>query len=172
MVKRLVRGVEHHLITMNSFKECFTQENWEAYYSLVIEGIVRPWEKLILTDTKFAFTELGALRFDKDWRSVSAFLSTLTTSGEVRDKFARLQQSECRGAVRSGFGRHGVAHTHTHQLHTSCRWTKTRQRPTTPIVHLSTALLRPRQMAPFTTKLLKLASRGDSVPSRSRRCAA
>lgn len=108
VAKRLMRGIEHHLFTMNAFKECFTEENWEAYFSLVVEGIVRPWEKLILgttsstggvpqsgaTTRRFVFTELGALRFDKDWRSMASFLATMTASGEVRDKFARLQQSE------------------------------------------------------------------------------
>lgn len=100
LVRRLTRGIEHHLFAMNAFRESFSDENWEAYFSLVIEGIVRPWEKLILgpsaststTDGRFTFTELGALRFDKDWRTLSSFLSGFTTSGEVRDKFARLQQ--------------------------------------------------------------------------------
>lgn len=45
------------------------------------------------------FTELGTLRFDKDWRSIvkhlsSTYVSSSSARGgsEVRDKFARLQQ--------------------------------------------------------------------------------
>jgi hypothetical protein len=40
------------------------------------------------------FTELGALRLDRDIRSVTAFLSNAqnTAIGTVRDSFARLQQ--------------------------------------------------------------------------------
>jgi hypothetical protein len=36
--------------------------------------------------------QLGALRFDRDLRSISAFLSAQTSFGGSREKFIRLQQ--------------------------------------------------------------------------------
>ena len=36
--------------------------------------------------------QLGALRFDKDVRTICSWLATHSKSGSVRDKFARLQQ--------------------------------------------------------------------------------
>ena len=38
------------------------------------------------------FTELGAIRFERDVRSIANYLTTQTTFGGVRDKFTRLQQ--------------------------------------------------------------------------------
>lgn len=36
--------------------------------------------------------QLGAIRFDRDLRAVTAYLSSQTLFGDVRDKFTRLQQ--------------------------------------------------------------------------------
>jgi len=38
------------------------------------------------------FSELGAIRFDHDLRSVTAYFSSQTAFGDVREKFTRLQQ--------------------------------------------------------------------------------
>ena len=36
--------------------------------------------------------QLGAIRFDRDIRSVTTYLSSQTVFGDVREKFTRLQQ--------------------------------------------------------------------------------
>ncbi|CAO1615642.1 unnamed protein product [Sympodiomycopsis kandeliae] len=93
MIKRFTRSLENHLITLNAFRDSFIEENWEIYFDLVVTNIVDLLESFILSSQRrFTFTELGALRFDKDWRSLAAFLSNFTASGQIRDKFARLQQ--------------------------------------------------------------------------------
>ncbi|KAG8999188.1 hypothetical protein FRB90_012139 [Tulasnella sp. 427] len=74
---------------VDGFKETFTERNYRAFFSLAVEVLVRPWEKHILS---MRFTELGAIRFDKDLRSITAYLSTQTAFGDTREKFLRLQQ--------------------------------------------------------------------------------
>jgi hypothetical protein len=36
--------------------------------------------------------KLGAVRFDRDLRAITTYLSSQTAFGDVRDKFVRLQQ--------------------------------------------------------------------------------
>lgn len=36
--------------------------------------------------------KLGAIRFDRDLRAITTYLSSQTAFGDVRDKFLRLQQ--------------------------------------------------------------------------------
>jgi len=36
--------------------------------------------------------QLGAIRFDRDLRSITAYLSSQTAFGDAREKFVRLQQ--------------------------------------------------------------------------------
>ncbi|KAG8941785.1 hypothetical protein FRC04_004104 [Tulasnella sp. 424] len=74
---------------VDGFKDTFTERNYRAFFSLAVEVLVRPWEKHILS---MKFTELGAIRFDKDLRSITAYLSTQTAFGDTREKFLRLQQ--------------------------------------------------------------------------------
>jgi len=38
------------------------------------------------------FSELGAIRFDRDLRSITTYLASQTAFGDVREKFTRLQQ--------------------------------------------------------------------------------
>jgi len=57
---------------------------------LALDVLLRPWEKFILT---LKFSELGAIRFDRDIRSVTTYLSSQTAFGDVREKFTRLQQT-------------------------------------------------------------------------------
>jgi hypothetical protein len=38
------------------------------------------------------YTELGAVRFDRDLRAIIAYLASQTTFGDIREKFLRLQQ--------------------------------------------------------------------------------
>ena len=38
------------------------------------------------------FSQLGAVRFDRDLRAITTYLSSQTAFGDVREKFVRLQQ--------------------------------------------------------------------------------
>ncbi|ELU36392.1 COG4 transport domain-containing protein [Rhizoctonia solani AG-1 IA] len=62
-------------------------KNYRAFFALAVEVVVRPWEKYIMG---MKFTELGAIRFDRDLRAIIGHLSV----GDARDKFIRLQQEE------------------------------------------------------------------------------
>ena len=74
--------------------------------------LIRPWEKLVLgqkynevplpfhsfLEASFNqhplsfFSQLGAVRFDRDLRAITTYLSSQTAFGDVREKFVRLQQ--------------------------------------------------------------------------------
>lgn len=54
-----------------------------------MEILSRLWEKQILS---MRFSELGAIRFDRDLRSVSSYLVSQLEYGDTREKFQRLQQ--------------------------------------------------------------------------------
>jgi hypothetical protein len=84
--------------------------------------LIRPWEKLVLgqkynevltahrgggdarpmqtLSRSFSFislflsffSQLGAVRFDRDLRAITTYLSSQTAFGDVRSKFVRLQQ--------------------------------------------------------------------------------
>jgi hypothetical protein len=71
------------------YQASFTDTNFHAFFSMMVEVLVRPWEKMVLG---MRFTELGAIRFDRDVRSVSNYLSSQTDFGGSREKFTRLQQ--------------------------------------------------------------------------------
>lgn len=66
----------------------FTDRNQDTYVGMALDALLRPWEGMVLG---MRFSELGALRFDKDVRSITTFLSS-QSSLPVRDKFTRLQQ--------------------------------------------------------------------------------
>ncbi|KDN49956.1 COG4-domain-containing protein [Tilletiaria anomala UBC 951] len=83
--RRFIQGWDQVLAI---YKDLFEDSNYDLYHSLAIDAIVRPWEKLIIG---MRFTELGALRFDKDLRSITAHIAGQTSLG-VREKFLRLQQ--------------------------------------------------------------------------------
>ncbi|CEL51504.1 Conserved oligomeric Golgi complex subunit 4 OS=Bos taurus GN=COG4 PE=2 SV=1 [Rhizoctonia solani AG-1 IB] len=80
--KRFVKGWGE---VVASYKDTLTEENYRAFFALAVEVVVRPWEKYILG---MKFTELGAIRFDRDLRAIIGHLSV----GDARDKFIRLQQ--------------------------------------------------------------------------------
>lgn len=89
-------------------QELFNESNWEAYFTLTLESLVQPWEAQVMqmryTEVSLALeftlhhlltpsiSQLGALRFDKDVRTISTYLSTHTRAGGVRERLARLQQ--------------------------------------------------------------------------------
>ncbi|KAH7921493.1 COG4-domain-containing protein [Leucogyrophana mollusca] len=74
---------------VDGYKDAFTENNYRILFGLALDVILRPWEKYIVT---FRFSELGAIRFDRDLRSIMAYLSSQTVFGDIRDKFVRLQQ--------------------------------------------------------------------------------
>ncbi|KAL4064326.1 COG4 transport protein-domain-containing protein [Scleroderma citrinum] len=74
---------------VDGYKDTFTENNYRMLFGLALDAILRPWEKHILS---FRFSELGAIRFDRDLRSVMAYLSSQTVFGDIREKFVRLQQ--------------------------------------------------------------------------------
>ncbi|CAE7161050.1 unnamed protein product, partial [Rhizoctonia solani] len=80
--KRFVKGWGE---VVGSYKDTLTEENYRAFFALAVEVVVRPWEKYIMG---MKFTELGAIRFDRDLRAIIGHLSV----GDARDKFTRLQQ--------------------------------------------------------------------------------
>ncbi|PWN50187.1 COG4-domain-containing protein [Violaceomyces palustris] len=83
--RRFIKGWEHVLA---GYRDIFTESNYNSYVSMALDALLKPWEKLVLG---MKFTELGALRFDKDVRGISTYLASQTSMG-VREKFTRLQQ--------------------------------------------------------------------------------
>ncbi|KAF8633700.1 hypothetical protein AX17_004358 [Amanita inopinata Kibby_2008] len=74
---------------MESYKEMLTENNYRLFFSLAIDAILTPWEKVV---TSMKFNELGAIRFDHDLRSIMSYLSSQIAFGDVRERFIRLQQ--------------------------------------------------------------------------------
>lgn len=70
------------------YREQLTEPNYALLFGHVLDAILAPWEGAVM---HMRFSELGALRFDKDLRSMLAFFAAQTPWG-VRDKFAKLQQ--------------------------------------------------------------------------------
>lgn len=73
----------------SSHQSSFTDHNYQIFYTMTVETLVRPWEKMVMG---MGFTELGAIRYERDVRAVSNYLSTQASYGGARDKFTRLQQ--------------------------------------------------------------------------------
>lgn len=88
-----------------SCKDSLTPSNYRALLNQAVDVLLRPWEKFILT---LKYTEvcclvlhenpltlqlqLGAIRFDQDIRSLSAYFSVQLSYGDIREKMQRLQQ--------------------------------------------------------------------------------
>jgi conserved oligomeric Golgi complex subunit 4 len=72
-------------------RSSMTDGTYLAFFGLAVNALVRPWEAHI---RGLRFTELGALRYDRDLRGVLGHLSGQTplATGTLRDAFARLQQ--------------------------------------------------------------------------------
>ncbi|KAI0811103.1 COG4-domain-containing protein [Irpex lacteus] len=84
--KRFIKAWEG---LVEGYKDTFTESNYRLFFGLAIDVLVRPWEKFV---TALKYTELGAIRFDRDLRAVTTYLSSQTTFGDIREKFLRLQQ--------------------------------------------------------------------------------
>ncbi|KAJ8331403.1 Golgi transport complex subunit 4 [Batrachochytrium dendrobatidis] len=90
-----------------SYKQSLTESNYGLIINLTVESIVKDFERYILASTTASggsaggngvagtpgvkFNQLGALRFDKDVRGMTAVLAD-TTQWSMRDKFNRLSQ--------------------------------------------------------------------------------
>ncbi|KAI5454395.1 Golgi transport complex subunit 4, variant 2 [Naganishia albida] len=74
---------------VDGYKDTLTEANYQSFFDMTVETLVRPWEKMV---QGMRFTELGAIRFDKDVRAVVNHLSGQTNFGGARSKFIRLQQ--------------------------------------------------------------------------------
>lgn len=85
---RFVRSWE---ALVEPYKEAFTTPNYQLIFTLTISVLSRLWESQLKS---MKFTELGALRFDRDLRSITSFLSNQTAFGVsvLRESFSRLQQ--------------------------------------------------------------------------------
>jgi len=84
--KRFVRLWE---VLLEGFRDTFTDANYYGFFSLTVEVLMRHWEKQILG---MRYSELGAIRFDRDLRNVSSYLFSQANFGDAREKFQRLQQ--------------------------------------------------------------------------------
>ncbi|KAI0340154.1 COG4-domain-containing protein [Trametopsis cervina] len=84
--KRFIKAWEG---LVEGYKDTFTESNFRLFFGLALDVLVRPWEKFV---TALKYTELGAIRFDRDLRAVTTYLSSQTAFGDVREKFLRLQQ--------------------------------------------------------------------------------
>ncbi|KAJ3348520.1 Golgi transport complex subunit 4 [Entophlyctis luteolus] len=72
------------------YKTTYSPRNLNQTVSTMIDAIVGEWDRQLFAAQKF--NALGALRFDKDLRAVTSFLTSLTT-WSVRDKFVRLNNA-------------------------------------------------------------------------------
>jgi len=84
--KRFIKSWES---LVDVYRESFADDNYRIFFGLALDVVLRPWEKTVMG---LKFTELGAIRFDRDLRSVTTFLSSQTAFGDAREKFIRLQQ--------------------------------------------------------------------------------
>ncbi|THU99354.1 COG4-domain-containing protein [Dendrothele bispora CBS 962.96] len=74
---------------IEEYKDAFTDGNFRLLFGLILDTLLRPLEKFVMT---FKFTELGAIRFDRDLRAIIGYLAAQTAFGDGREKFVRLQQ--------------------------------------------------------------------------------
>ncbi|CAO3620371.1 unnamed protein product [Mucor hiemalis] len=84
-VKRFRRGFENMI---SVYRRTLTDNNFSTLMGLVLEALTAQWERIVF---QTRFNQYGALRFDKDLRSVIHYLSTLT-EWLSRDRFTRLNQ--------------------------------------------------------------------------------
>ncbi|KAJ3007684.1 Golgi transport complex subunit 4 [Thoreauomyces humboldtii] len=85
-VKRFMAGITKMIAP---YKKSFSEWNYNHTMTCLIDFTTKDWERYIMQT--FKFNQLGSLRFDKDLRAVTAFLSS-TTQWPSRDRFARLGQ--------------------------------------------------------------------------------
>ncbi|KAF8163025.1 COG4 transport protein-domain-containing protein [Crassisporium funariophilum] len=84
--KRFIKAWE---ALVEGYKDTFSEGNYRLFIGLALDVLLRPWEKFVMS---VKYTELGAVRFDRDLRSIIAYLASQTTFGDIKEKFLRLQQ--------------------------------------------------------------------------------
>ncbi|RCH95235.1 Golgi transport complex subunit 4 [Rhizopus stolonifer] len=84
-LKRFRRGFES---LVSIYRRTLTEHNFNTLMGLLVDAITAQWERIVF---QTRFNQYGALRFDKDLRSVILYLSTLT-EWLSRDRFTRLNQ--------------------------------------------------------------------------------
>lgn len=70
------------------YKRTLTENNFNTLISLLLDVITAQWERIVV---QTRFNQYGALRLDKDLRSIILYLSSIT-EWLPRDKFTRLNQ--------------------------------------------------------------------------------
>jgi len=73
---------------IKSFKQCLTPGNYDSLVMIVAGEVTTQLEKSVL---KSIFSRAGGLQFDREVRTLSSFLTSVTT-WTIRDKFSRLSQ--------------------------------------------------------------------------------
>ncbi|KAI9273055.1 COG4 transport protein-domain-containing protein [Phascolomyces articulosus] len=84
-VKRFRGGFDK---LIESYRRTLTDTNFASIMGLLLDAITAQWERII---SQTRFNQYGALRFDKDLRSVIHHLSSMT-EWLSRDRFTRLNQ--------------------------------------------------------------------------------
>jgi len=84
--KRFVKAWEG---LVDGYKETLSEGNYRLFIGFALDVLLKPWERFVMA---LKYTELGAVRFDRDLRAIIAYLASQTTFGEIREKFVRLQQ--------------------------------------------------------------------------------
>jgi hypothetical protein len=85
-VRRFTQGLSK---LIDIYRRTFTESNFAHMLDLMVTAVTKQWEKIVL---QTRFNQLGALRFDKDLRSLTHYLSNLT-DWSTRDKMTRLNQT-------------------------------------------------------------------------------
>lgn len=73
------------------YKAYLSDSNFQSLFALLLESLVRPWEKLAMG---LQYTDFGAVRFERDIKNIVNFLNNQTSFGlnVVREKMVRLNQ--------------------------------------------------------------------------------
>lgn len=73
------------------YKAYLSDGNFQTLFSLLLEALARPWEKLAMG---MQFSDFGAIRFERDIKNIVNFLNNQTSFGlnVVREKMTRLNQ--------------------------------------------------------------------------------
>ncbi|KAI7935395.1 hypothetical protein MJO28_016266 [Puccinia striiformis f. sp. tritici] len=76
---------------MDPYRNSMTSDNFKELIGMTVNVLVRTWENMIKNQR---FNELGSIKFDKDIRNVSSFLSNQTSFGIalINESFIRLKQ--------------------------------------------------------------------------------
>jgi len=83
--RRFVKAWEAQI---EGYKKTLLELNYEHLFNLTLDALLRPWERQVLS---MKYNELGAIRLDRDVRSVVTYLTSQTAFGKSREKFRRLQ---------------------------------------------------------------------------------